>query len=299
MLTPSALAYMAPNAYFGKGHFSNPKARAALLVAAALYPFRPGMSALLAVWLAVHRLTYPSTTKLLLACLMVVPIGLALGSTLLLGSHPPPEDAWRFLELMNQSYLPRLENGDVYEDEDTGTRAWVVGDAVVFRGTNNTRNVAVNANGLVSKTGFHQGYERAVDGLIAQGLPVEFDRPITVSGHSMGGGLALIYASVVKAPEVRVVTASMPGVCSKAKARELNAKLEHFRMYNPFDLVSAWTGHLYHSGRKCALIPPGLRCMGHFPEHMRLALKAGAREHVLGSIHVALVLTTVGIVFFS
>lgn len=297
MLGPAALAHMAPNAYFGRGHFANPKARLAFIMALILYPFHPGTTTLIAIWLGVHRLAYPSTFKLLLAALLIIPVLIGVVAMSGSGTYKPPKDIWRLLDLMQEVYWVS-DRGTLIEHRETGTRAWVVGSNVVFRGTVSGENLAVSAQGHV-REGFHAGYLNAVESLIDSGLPTEFDEPVTILGHSMGGGLALIYATLVKAPEVRVVTTSMPGVCTRDRARELSARLNHYRIYNPCDLVSAWTGHLYQSGKPCALIPPGMYFMGHYPDHYRMAMDATLRDHLIGSVHVSLTFLAAGLVFFS
>ncbi len=120
---------------------------------------------------------------------------------------------------------------------------------LVFRGTSNARNWLSNATVGPLKNDAHRGYECLLDHLWPEIAPVlkQLDGPVFITGHSLGGALAVL-AARRHTPEA-LYTFGAPPVGN----RQLQAQLTHQRAYrvtNYRDLVTRLPipGKLLHVG---------------------------------------------------
>ena len=116
-------------------------------------------------------------------------------------------------------------------------------EIVVFRGTDNMLNWLTNlqvveqqfenVQGAVVHAGFYEIAQAA-----RKKLSLDKEKLITVSGHSLGGGVALLVGALLhdEGYDVRVITFGAPPVGNDAFV-EANVALEHIRFEHIFDLV--------------------------------------------------------------
>lgn len=114
-----------------------------------------------------------------------------------------------------------------YGHADGSARARVYGSAVVFRGTDNPASLLTDGDILTAETPLgtlHQGFWDAWLTVEAQLLAL---RPPIVSGHSLGGALAVIYAGMLclqGTPPSAVYCFEPPRLCMDDKLRGILTK---------------------------------------------------------------------------
>lgn len=115
----------------------------------------------------------------------------------------------------------------MYGQADASARARVYGSAVVFRGTDNPASLLTDGDILTSDTPLgtlHKGFWDAWLTVEAQLLAL---RPPVISGHSLGGALAAIYAGMLclqGTPPSAVYCFEPPRLCMDDKLRGILQK---------------------------------------------------------------------------
>ena len=174
-----------------------------------------------------------------------------------------PVNAWWLSELSMLTYareetvLVALERAGFREVsilEHEGTRCVIAGDLVAFRGTADERDLwrDLDAVRVPEGTGeVHRGFQKALD-LVWNDLAARLaGRPVTFTGHSLGGALATI-ASARHERTRAVYTFGSPRVGDSAFGESLRAPV--YRVVNNTDLVPhlpppigySHVGELYH-----------------------------------------------------
>lgn len=116
-------------------------------------------------------------------------------------------------------------------------------EIVVFRGTDNMVNWLTNLKveavpfKEVPEAKVHNGFYEIAQTVHAK-LSLDKEKLITVTGHSLGGAVALLYGALLHDDgyDVRVITFGAPPVGNDAFA-EANVALEHIRFAHIFDPV--------------------------------------------------------------
>lgn len=116
-------------------------------------------------------------------------------------------------------------------------------EIVVFRGTDNLLNWLTNLKveavpfKKVPGAEVHGGFYEIARAVMAQ-ITLDREKLITVTGHSLGGAVALLYGALLhdEGYDVRVITFGAPPVGNEAFA-EANVALEHIRFAHIFDPV--------------------------------------------------------------
>jgi hypothetical protein len=146
---------------------------------------------------------------------------------------------------------------------------------LVFRGTepDNLRDWYTDAEALLVRSSaspghVHQGFHRALDAVwhpiqtaLAAAQAAAPSRPLLVTGHSLGGALAVLAASRLTYPDFDLITFGQPRCGDKDFANACQARFgaRYTRLVNDKDIVprvAPFTGGYRHFGNEWIITPP-------------------------------------------
>ncbi|MEZ5943442.1 MAG: lipase family protein [Planctomycetaceae bacterium] len=195
---------------------------------------------------------------------------------------------WPIAEILAQSceiaYDPELEAGRQFKDlgfdrvrliSDKSMVGYLVfrGEncVIVFRGTDDKKDWLANLNVQATQTEdgeVHQGFHTAYQGLRSQIVTIlEEEQPnrIWITGHSLGGALALLCANdLLKDPNRNIaglVTMGQPSVVRGSFATNLDDKLlgRYARYVHASDVVARIPPNYQHIGSLVWFSPDGIK----------------------------------------
>jgi hypothetical protein len=162
-------------------------------------------------------------------------------------NYNPDEDLLEVYPNSRFIDLPKLKNRMVIIDDAGFDKDGNGIQTVVFRGSGNPRNFLVDLNFRPSKSKIlgcriHRGFLKSVLEIDAVATPLlDKNRKVRVTGSSLGGGLAAVYAMFLHKQGFEVdlvVTFGQPRVTDQ-EGRKLFQDLPLFRLFNQSDAIVA------------------------------------------------------------
>jgi cephalosporin-C deacetylase-like acetyl esterase len=136
-------------------------------------------------------------------------------------------------ELARDAYNPQLRRKGyktTFFDMD-GAQAYLLTNQthqiVVFRGTDELKD-------LFSIAKSHEGFVEYANSLLR--IPINYKKKLILVGHSLGGAIAVCFASLVKHPDTEIYSFGCPKVGTKAFVEEIK-HIPHTRYVTTYDHV--------------------------------------------------------------
>jgi hypothetical protein len=156
-------------------------------------------------------------------------------------------------QLANDAYLEPKEFVKKYPKQTIssstthGVRYYILEDAqnsvITIMGTNNIRNIITNA--MATEAAFlddetilvHEGFYDVAK-KIFQTIKLDTSKKVIITGHSLGGAVALLYSAMLyeKGIDVSLYTFGMPPIVNKPFLKKYN-NLKHYRHFHIFDPI--------------------------------------------------------------
>jgi predicted lipase len=161
-----------------------------------------------------------------------------------------------FAELAQDAYSSNLtrEGYSVKFYDRYGSQAYLLTNdqhqIIVFRGTDEPKDLR-----SIAKS--HEGFMRYAFFLLAK-IPVDSEKKLILTGHSLGGAVAICFAALTKHKNVEIITFGCPKVGSKEFVNEIR-HIPHKRYVNVYDYVPYLPLFACHHGNEVRLPNPSIR----------------------------------------